>query len=119
MDKLKKHLKEVHRKYLRRKHKTNTLTKRNSDLPRLIVHKSNRYNYAEIVDRDGKTLVYLTDLKLKGDTKTAKAVVLGEELAKLALNKGVKKVVFDRNGYLYHWRVKAVAEGARKGWLEF
>ncbi len=119
MDKLKKHLKEVHRKYLRRKHKTNTLTKRNSDLPRLIVHKSNKYNYAEIVDREGKTIVYLTDLKLKGDTKAAKAFTLWEEVAKLALKKGIKKVVFDRNGYLYHGRVKAVAEGARKGGLEF
>ena len=119
MDKLKRHLKEVRRKYLRRKHKTNVLTKANGELPRLIVHKSNKYNYAEIVDIDGKTIAYKTDKSLDADKKTAKAFALGEEIAKLAQKKGVKKVVFDRNGYLYHGRVKNIAEWARKWGLEF
>jgi len=63
MDKHKRHLKEVQRKYLRRKHKTNTLTKVNSNLPRLVVQKSNKYHYVVIVDRQGNTLVQVSDVK--------------------------------------------------------
>lgn len=61
----------------------------------------------------------MSDLKIKEGKKTEKAAKVGEELAKKALAKKIKKVTFDRNGFKYHGRVKALAEGARKGGLEF
>jgi large subunit ribosomal protein L18 len=63
--------------------------------------------------------VAMSDLKIKEGKKTEKAGKVGEELAKLAIAKKIKKVTFDRNGFRYHGRVKALAEGARKGGLEF
>jgi large subunit ribosomal protein L18 len=81
--------------------------------------------YAQVVDDTaGATLVATSTLALsKGGEKAAcnkaGAELVGKEIARLALEKGIRKVVFDRNGYLYHGRVKAVAEGAREGGLEF
>lgn len=90
-------------------------------IPRLSVFRSNRYDSAQIID-DGRgiTVVSATTmtLKSKGKTKTEKAFDLGKELAKKALEMKVKEVVFDRSGYRYHGRVKAIAEGARKGGLK-
>jgi len=73
-------------------------------------------------DEKGKTLVSVSDLNLKQTVKENKVAVsqkVGEELAKKAITKKIKKVVFDRNGFKFHGRVKALAEGARKGGLEF
>ncbi len=93
------------------------------DRPRLSVFRSGVHIYAQIINDDlGKTLVSASDLKVKkGEkaTKTQKAEAIGEEVAKLALGKKIKKVVFDRSSFRYHGRVKALAEGARKGGLEF
>lgn len=97
----------------------------NKNQPRLSVYRSNKGIYAQIIDDvRGITLVSFSDKTLKGQkqaqgTKTKIAEIVGEELAKLAKAKKLEKVVFDRGGYRYHGRVKALAEGARKGGLKF
>jgi large subunit ribosomal protein L18 len=95
--------------------------------PRLTVYRSLRHVYAQIVDDStGTTLVSVSDLSKgmkadfagsKGQTTMSKKV--GELAAKLALEKNITSVVFDRNGYLYHGVVKALADGARAGGLKF
>jgi large subunit ribosomal protein L18 len=91
-----------------------------SALPRLSVHRSNNYVYAQIIDdKDQKTLIGVAEAKEQKGTKSERARVLGQELAKQALAKKIKKVVFDKGSYSYHGRVKALAEGAREGGLEF
>lgn len=91
-----------------------------SDRPRLSVFKSNSYIYAQLIDDNkGVTIVAVSDSKMKGKTKTQRAKEAGVEIAKNAKDKKIKKVIFDRGGYLYTGRVKAFAEGARKGGLNF
>lgn len=89
--------------------------------PRLCVFRSARHIYAQLIDDDkGVTIVSAStlDLEKKNANKdTARAI--GQEVAKRALGKDIKSVVFDRNGYLYHGRVKALAEGAREAGLNF
>lgn len=95
--------------------------------PRLSVYRSAWHMYAQIIDdRTGKTILSLStsspDLKdkVKKDSGNVKgAVLLGSALAELCKKKNVTKVVFDRSGYLYHGRVKALADSARKGGLVF
>jgi len=92
---------------------------------RLAVFRSNKYIYAQIIDDErGHTLVSASDknLKLKKEeklTKTQRAEKVGEILAEKAKRKNILEVWFDRRGYKYHGRVKALAEGARKGGLKF
>jgi len=105
------------RKYLRRKHRTNFVAKTLSNRPRLVVNRSNVYIYAQIIDSSGKVLATANDKAIKGGTKSERAFQVGEAIAALALKNNVSEVVFDRNGFLFHGRVKQVAEGARKGWL--
>ena len=91
-----------------------------AERPRLSVFKSNSTIYAQIIDdENGKTLVSSSSLKTKKGTKTESAKVVGIELAKLAKEKKISKVVFDRGGFIYTGRVKALADGAREGGLEF
>jgi|SRR4051794_37526810 large subunit ribosomal protein L18 len=97
--------------------------------PRLVVFRSARHIYAQIVDDlTGKTLVAAGDLVKKkapavkaaeGEKKTDRAKQVGVQLAKLCLEKGISKVVFDRAGYKYHGRISAMAAGAREGGLQF
>lgn len=95
--------------------------------PRMSVHKSNRALYVQIVDDiDGKTLCGTSTTKLEGEKAKAYsrknlnfAATLGERIAKIAAEKGITKVVFDRSGYQYHGVVKAIADAARKGGLQF
>ena len=88
-------------------------------VPRLTVFRSNKYIYAQLIDDNQmKTIVAASDLKKSGG-KIEKAKEVGKNLAILAIKKNIKKVVFDRSGYKYHGRVKAVAEGAREGGLSF
>jgi large subunit ribosomal protein L18 len=88
--------------------------------PRFSVFKSSVHIYGQLIDDEkGKTLVAMSDLKIKEGKKSEKATKVGEELAKKAIAKKIKKVTFDRNGFKYHGRIKALAEGARKGGLEF
>ncbi len=89
--------------------------------PRLSVFKSLKFVYAQVIDDDaGTTLVAVNskDLKIKG-SKLGAAEVVGKKIAEMAIAKGVKKVVFDRGGYLFTGIVKKVAESARTGGLEF
>lgn len=95
-----------------------------TERPRLSVARSNKNIYVQVIDDDkGKTIVGLSlkSLKdqVKGKTKLDAAKILGEEIALRAKKLKVNKVVFDRGGYRYLGRVKAVADGARKGGLEF
>ncbi len=91
------------------------------DRPRLTVFRSLSHVYAQLVDdTKGKVLLGNSDIKIKvKGNKTEKAKNVGLEIAKLAKEKKIETVVFDRNGYKYHGRVKAVAEGAREGGLKF
>lgn len=90
---------------------------------RLVVFRSNQYISGQIIDQTGKVLAAFSERALKdgkkGMTRTEKAELVGLELAKLAIKKKIKQVVFDRGEYQYHGRVKALADGARKGGLEF
>jgi large subunit ribosomal protein L18 len=91
-----------------------------SDKPRLAVFRSSQHIYAQIIDDSkNETLVAESDLKIEKGTKIERAKQVGESLAKKALKKSIKKVVFDRGGFKYHGRVAALAEGARVGGLEF
>lgn len=94
--------------------------------PRLSVFRSSKHIYAQLIeDETGKTLAAAStiskdvagDLKYSGNVEAAKAV--GTAIAKIALDKNIKQVVFDRNGFLYHGRVQALAEAAREAGLTF
>ena len=92
--------------------------------PRLSVFRSGRHVYAQIIDdRAGATLVSASSSEKEGrPAKTwnvEAASTVGKKLAERALAKGVKQVVFDRGGYIYHGRIKALADAAREGGLEF
>lgn len=91
-----------------------------SDRPRLTIFRSNRYVYAQIIDLSGNTIIGLSEKTLKITGKVApieRAKKVGNEIAKLALDKKIKDVVFDKGSFAYHGRVKALAEGAREGGL--
>ncbi len=88
--------------------------------PRLCVFKSANHIYAQLInDENGKVLVATSDLKIKKGKKTDHAIEVGKLIAKQALAKKIEKVVFDRGGFVFHGRVKAVAQGAREGGLKF
>jgi large subunit ribosomal protein L18 len=94
--------------------------------PRLSVFRSSKQIYAQVIDDEhGRTLAAASSLEktLRESLKTGATVeaarIVGKELAERAKKAGVAKVVFDRGGYMYHGRVKALAEGAREGGLEF
>ena len=96
-----------------------------SDFPRLSVFRSNKEIYCQLIDDvSGKTLMQsssrdksITDLKL--GTNMEVSFNVGKTLAEKAVKKGIEKIKFDRGGYLYHGRVKSLAEGAREGGLKF
>ncbi len=89
--------------------------------PRLFVFRSNQHIYAQLIDDSKRvTLLSATEKEIKdGKTKVEKAFLIGELIAKKAMEKKIKEVVFDRGGYIYHGRVASVASGARKGGLVF
>ena len=90
-----------------------------AERPRLVVFRSLKHVSAQLVDDvQGRTLLTVTDGKATG-TKTEKSTAVGRALAERAKEAGITKVVFDRAGFQYHGRVKAVADGAREGGLEF
>lgn len=100
-------------RYAQRKRRVRSRIEGTSERPRLSVFRSNKYLYAQVIDDNkGTTLVAAKGVKNSGEK-------VGEEIAKKAITKKIKKVIFDRNGFIYHGRVKAVADGARKGGLEF
>jgi large subunit ribosomal protein L18 len=108
---------------LRRHRRVRGKIRGSAERPRLLVFRSNRGIFAQLVDDDaGKTLAAAgwTTLpkSFKGD-KTEQAAEVGKQLAEAAKKAGIETVVFDRGGYLYHGRVKALADGAREGGLSF
>jgi len=112
---------------LRRKKSVRKKVKGTSKRPRLSVFKSSKHIYAQIIDDTiARTLIGASSLskdirpKVQGKGGNCEgAVIVGASIAKLALEKGIKKVVFDRNGFLYHGRVKLLAEAVREHGLEF
>lgn len=111
-----------------RKHRKIRIRKKISgspERPRMVVFRSNNHIYVQLVDdTKGQTLLSAStlamsriDSAIRGNKDGCEKV--GQEIAKLAKEKNIVNVVFDRNGYIYHGRIKAVAEGARKGGLEF
>ncbi len=118
--------KQLNKTRERRKRRTRAKIFGTSDKPRLSVFRSSRYVYAQLIDDSiGKTVVGVSTRELgksKDKEKKSRVLVsgqLGELVAEKALEKGIKKAVFDRGNYKYHGRIKAVAEGARKGGLQF
>lgn len=106
----------------RRKRRIRKKVAGTAERPRLTVFRSSKQIYAQVIDdAAGTTLASATSLGADAaeGAKTGSAAAVGEALAATCLEKGLKKVVFDRNGYMYHGRVKALADGARKGGLEF
>ena len=89
--------------------------------PRLCVFRSTSHIYAQLIDDvKGKTILAVNDVELKGkDKKADSAKKIGKLIAEKAVEKKIVEVVFDRGGYKYHGRVKALAEGAREGGLKF
>lgn len=107
------------RKYGIRKKVTGT-----TERPRLTVFRSNRFIYAQLIDDStGKTLAGASsrtkEIESANVKKSEEGKLVGAEIAKRAVEKGIKAVVFDRNGFRYHGRVKALADGAREGGLQF
>jgi large subunit ribosomal protein L18 len=93
-----------------------------TERPRLSVFRSNKNIYAQIIDDlTGQTLAYVSSAKIEGqpESKVAASTEVGKAIAKMALDKGITNVVFDRSGYLYHGRVKSLADGAREAGLKF
>ncbi len=89
--------------------------------PRLSVFRSNKYIYAQLIDdRAGVTLAAASSIEsdIAGGTPMEVSKAVGASLARRALEKGIERVVFDRNGYRYHGRVRALADGAREGGLQ-
>lgn len=103
-----------------------TLKARAGGRPRLSIHRSSKHIYAQIIDdAEGKTLASASSLEkdlrtsLKTGADKAAAAAIGKLVAERAIKAGVKSVVFDRGGYLFHGRVKALADAAREGGLSF
>ena len=120
--------KRTNRKELARAHRKYRIAKKlrlQLDRPRLIVYSSNSHIYAQIVEpRTGHVLASASTLSLSKNGIEAKcnksgAVLVGEEIAKKALSKDIKSVIFDRNGYLYHGNITLLADSARKQGLDF
>lgn len=114
------------KRWLRRKHSIRKRVSGTSERPRLTIFKSARHTYAQVIDDDsGNTLVAAStvekDLRPQTDSikKAEAAAKVGELVAERCLSKGIKKVVFDRNGYPYHGRVAKLADAARAKGLSF
>jgi len=91
-----------------------------AERPRLVVFRSLKHIYAQLVDDvTNRTIATVSDQKIEQGKKSERAAAVGKLIAERAKTAGISRVVFDRAGYRYHGRVKAVADGAREGGLEF
>lgn len=111
-----------HNQQQKRLNRVRNKIKHNLGVPRLSVYRTNTHIWVQLIDdKHGKTIVSTSSktLKLEKGSKTEKATQVGLAIAKLALDKKVTKVRFDRGLYRYHGRVKALAEAARQGGLDF
>ncbi|GIW61278.1 MAG: 50S ribosomal protein L18 [Patescibacteria group bacterium] len=112
-------MEEVIKKRVKRQKRVREKIRSVTTLPRLSVFRSNKRMYAQIIDdQKGVTLLGVAEKSLTG-SKTERARSLGQEIARLAKEKQITRVVFDKGRYAYHGRVKAFAEGAREGGLQF
>jgi len=107
--------------FIRRKKRVRNKITGTKERPRLTLYRSNKHLFAQIIDDESqKTLIGISDKIIKEKVKNSdKALVLGEKIAKMALEKKIKEIVFDRSGYQYVGKIKAFAEGARKAGLKF
>lgn len=113
------HLQAKTRRRERRRHTIHNKIQGTAERPRLVIFRSNTGVYAQLIDdAQGFTVAAASSKGLKGP-KTELAKQTGKVLAQAAVEKGITSAVFDRNGYLYHGRVKALADGAREGGLVF
>jgi len=121
---------KIERKKLTRQRRHRHILKRvrgTAEKPRLLVFRSSKHIYAQVIDdTQDRTLFSVSTLTKdlaadleKATSKVEKAAIVGKKVAEIAKEKGISKVVFDRGGYLYHGRVKALADGAREGGLQF
>ena len=117
-------LKELAR--LRRKKRIRKRIRGTSERPRLCVFRSAKHIYAQVIDDSiGNTIIAASSMEktedegIKFENNIARANFVGKLIAERAIEKGLKSVVFDRNGFLYHGRVKAVSDGAREAGLDF
>lgn len=107
-------------KRIRLKRKIRAKISGTSDCPRLSVFRSNKFIYAQLIDDlKNVTIISASDMGIEKGTKSEHSVAVGTEVAKQAIAKGIKKCVFDRNGFKYTGRIKALADAARAGGLEF
>lgn len=113
MLKITKRIKEATRKFLAKKKRINAKIKSSTPAYRVIVDKSNMFIKAQVVDVSGKVICHINDKNIKGTNKTDRSQKAGEALAVLMKKQGIEKAAFDRNGQLYHGRVKAFAEWIR------
>ena len=108
---------------LRRKARIRGKVSGSSDRPRLSVFRSTNHIYAQVIDDEGAVTLAAASTVRKGNpaegSKTDQAKAVGEAIAKACLAKGIEQVAFDRNGFLYHGRIKALAEAARSAGLQF
>lgn len=119
--KMKKHTSERKTNRLTKKIRIRKTVNGTEERPRLVVFRSGKHMYAQVInDVNGHTMAAASSLAVETkSTGKDLAKEIGKEIAKVALAKNIKNVVFDRNGYLYHGRVKSLAEGAREGGLNF
>lgn len=118
--KMRKHTSARKQNRLKKKIRIRKTVKGTDERPRLCVFRSGKHIYAQVInDINGQTLVSTSSLKLEGKSGRDQAKVVGQAVAKVAMEKNIKNVVFDRNGYIYHGRVQALAEGAREAGLNF
>jgi large subunit ribosomal protein L18 len=115
-----KSIKKLNAKRARRAKRSGVRMVGTTERPRLTVHRTNRFMYAQLIDdTKHETIASASNAKAKEKVaKSAGAFAVGETLAKKALEKGIKTVVFDRRSYKFHGRVKNVADGAKKGGLK-
>lgn len=105
---------------LRRKNRVRAKISGTTLRPRLSVFRSNTHIYAQLIDdTTGKTLCSASDLKITEGTKTEHAIIVGNDVASKMKTLKIKAILFDRNGFKYHGRVKALAEAVRTAWIEF
>jgi len=119
-------VKKKRENYFKRRRRVRKKVSGTTERPRLCVYRSGKYIYAQLIDDTvGKTITSvsssLSDVKkeVKSDKNIAAAKLTGNLIAQKAISAGIKKVVFDRGGYKYHGRIKAVADAAREAGLEF
>lgn len=114
-----KETRKISRRKTLRANRTRVKVGVHSNRPRLTVHRSNKFIYAQIINSVGQVLAHADSVKLKGKTPIDRAKEVGQLVAAAAKLKDVTQVAFDRRGYKYHGQIKALADGAREVGLIF